>query len=50
MKMRDFKGAVGHIDKRISQHETYSDDYITYKSTLMLRIEIYIALKEQSRQ
>ena len=48
MKMRDFKGAVEHIDKCILQHETYTDDYLTYKSTLVLRIEIYIALKEQS--
>ena len=48
MKMRDFKGAVEHIDKCISRHETYSNDYVTYKSTLVLRIEIYIALKEQS--
>ena len=47
MKMRDFKGAVEHIDKCISQHETYSNDYVTYKSTLVIRIEIYIALKEQ---
>lgn len=47
MKMRDFKGAVEHIEKCISQHETYSDDYVTYKASLVLRIEIYIALKEQ---
>ena len=48
MKMRDFKGAVEHIDKCISKHENYSDDYATYKSTLVIRIEIYIALKEQA--
>tara|TARA_X000000950_G_scaffold171010_1_gene208479 strand:+ start:1523 stop:3127 length:1605 start_codon:yes stop_codon:yes gene_type:complete len=48
MKMRDFKGAAKHIDKCISQHETYSNDYITYKSTLLIRVEIYTALKEQS--
>ena len=49
MKMRDFKGAVEYIDKCISQHETYSNDYSTYKSTLLLRVEIYTALKEQSK-
>ena len=48
MKMRDFKGSVKHIDKCISRHETYSDDYLTYKSAIVIRIEIYIALKEQS--
>ena len=48
MKMRDFKGAVKYIDKCISQHETYSNDYTSYKSTILLRVEIYTALKEQS--
>ena len=48
MKMRDFKGAEKHIDKCISQHETYSNDYAKYKSTLLIRVEIYTALKEQS--
>ena len=49
MKMRDFKGAVKYIDKCISQHETYSNDYTTYKSTLLIKVEIYTALKEQSK-
>ena len=49
MKVRDFKGAAEQIDKCISQHETYSNDYTTYKSTLLIRVEIFIALKEQSK-
>ena len=48
MKKRAFNKAAEELDRCISLHEEHSSDYKKYKSTLLLRIEIYIALKEQN--
>ena len=47
MKQRSFKDAAELLDRCIKLHETYSNDYLTYKSTLLIRIEIFIAQKKQ---
>ena len=49
MKKREFSNAAQELDLCISFHEKYSDDYFTYKGTLILRIEVFIALKEQGK-
>ena len=49
MKKREFSNAAHELDLCISLHEKYSDDYLKYKSTLILRIEVFIALKEQDK-
>ena len=48
MKKRNFHKAAEELDKCISLHQEHSDDYKKYKSTLLTRIEIFIALKEQN--
>ena len=49
MKKREFSNAAQELDLCISFHEKYSDDYFTYKGALILRIEVFIALKEQDK-
>ena len=49
MKKREFSNAAQELDLCISFHEKYSDDYFTYKGALLLRIEVFIALKEQDK-
>ena len=48
IKERDFLNALEEINICISLHEKLSDDYLNYKSTIVLKIEIFIALKKQN--
>ena len=48
IKERDFLNALEEINICISNHEKLSDDYLNYKSTIVLKIEIFIALKKQN--
>ena len=48
IKERDFLNALKEINICISLHEKLSDDYLNYKSTIVLKIEIFIALKKQN--
>lgn len=49
MKKREFTNALHEIDMCISLHEKLSNDYLIYKSTIVLKIEIFIALQQQDK-
>lgn len=48
VKLRLFDKALEELDKCILLHQKHSNDYFNYKSTLILKIETFIALKKQS--
>ena len=48
VKLRDFENAMIEINKCIALHEKYSSNYEDYKSTLLLKIELFIAQKKQN--
>ena len=48
IKKRLFNKAAEEIDKCISLHEALSDNYKNYKSALIMRIDVFVALKEQN--
>ena len=47
VKLRDFDKASLELNECITLHEKYSQNYFAYKSTLILRIELFIAQKKQ---
>ena len=47
VKLRDFDKASLELNKCITLHEKYSQNYFDYKSTLILKIELFIAQKKQ---